>query len=130
MTFETEVHILKMTLHRKSGHIINTPSSKLAFLVSSCWERNIIRNNAHIIDRMCCILFEPPYIDITYAVRLKGQIIRNSYQQNIKCVQPRVNVGDKSGVNYGQTHRNITIKNYTNILCVVEFMEISSRRVI
>ena len=47
MTFEIEVQILKMTMHQKSGNRIKTPSSKLAFLVSSCWEKNFIRNNAH-----------------------------------------------------------------------------------
>ena len=36
-----------MTLHQESGHRIKTPSSKLAFLMSSCWEKNFIRDNAH-----------------------------------------------------------------------------------
>ena len=74
MTFEIKVQILKMTLHQKSGHRIKTPSSKLAFLVSSCWEKNFIRDNTHnffilavpslleIIDCKCCILAGPPCI--------------------------------------------------------------------
>ena len=36
-----------MTLHQKSGRRIKTPSSKLAFFVSSCWEKNFICDNAH-----------------------------------------------------------------------------------
>ena len=36
-----------MTLPQKNGHGIKTPSSKLTILVSSCWEKNFIRNNAH-----------------------------------------------------------------------------------
>ena len=47
MTFEIEGQILKMTLPQKNGHRIKTPSSKLTILVSSCWEKNFIRNNAH-----------------------------------------------------------------------------------
>ena len=39
--------ILKMTLPQKSGHRIQTPSSKLMILVSSCWKNNFIRNNGH-----------------------------------------------------------------------------------
>ena len=38
---------LKMTLPQKNGHRIKTPSSKLTILVSSCWKKNFIRNNAH-----------------------------------------------------------------------------------
>ena len=36
-----------MTLPQKNGHRIKTPSSKLTILVSSCSEKNSIRNNAH-----------------------------------------------------------------------------------
>ena len=36
-----------MTLPQKNGHRIKTPSSKLTILVSSCWKKNCIRNNAH-----------------------------------------------------------------------------------
>ena len=46
MTFEIW-QILKMTLPQKNGHRIQTPSSKLTMLVSSCWEKKFIRNNAH-----------------------------------------------------------------------------------
>ena len=38
---------MKMTLPQKNGHRIKTPSSKLTILVSSCWEKNFIRNNAY-----------------------------------------------------------------------------------
>ena len=41
------MHILKMTLPQKNGHRIKTPSIKLTILVSSCWEKKFIRNNAH-----------------------------------------------------------------------------------
>ena len=64
--------ILKMPLPQKNGHRIKTPSSKLMNFVSSSWEKNVIRNNAHyshsvpcflkIIDRRCCILSGPPCI--------------------------------------------------------------------
>ena len=36
-----------MTLPQKNGHRIKMPSSKLTILVSSCWGKNFIRNNAH-----------------------------------------------------------------------------------
>ena len=66
--------ILKMTLPQKkrpTGHRIQTPSSKLMILVSSCWEKNDIRNNGHslfilslvffeIIECKCCFLSGPP----------------------------------------------------------------------
>ena len=39
--------ILKLTLPQKNGSRIKMPSSKLTILVSSCWEKNFIRNNAH-----------------------------------------------------------------------------------
>ena len=39
--------MLKMTLPQKNGHRIKTPTSKLMILVSSCWKKNFIRNNAH-----------------------------------------------------------------------------------
>ena len=69
--------ILKMTLPQKNGHRIQTPSSKLMILVSSCWKNNFIRNNGHsfvysvphfveIIDRKCCILSGPPCINGQY----------------------------------------------------------------
>ena len=45
--FEIEGQILKMALPQKNGHRIKTPSSKLTILVSSCWEKNFIRNNTH-----------------------------------------------------------------------------------
>ena len=38
---------MKMTLPQKNIHRIKKPSSKLTILVSSCWENNFIRNNAH-----------------------------------------------------------------------------------
>ena len=47
VTFETEVANFEITLPQKHGHRIKTPSSKLMILVSSCWENNSIRNNAH-----------------------------------------------------------------------------------
>ena len=47
VTFEIEGQILKITLPQKSGHRIKTSSSKLTILVSSCWEKNFIRNNVH-----------------------------------------------------------------------------------
>ena len=42
-----EGQILKMTLPQENGHRIKTPSSNLKILMSSCWEKNFIRNNAH-----------------------------------------------------------------------------------
>ena len=39
--------ILKMTLPQKNGHRIKTPLLKLVILVSSCWKKNFVRNNAH-----------------------------------------------------------------------------------
>ena len=47
VTFEIEEQILKMTLPHKNGHRIKMPSSTLTILVSSCWKKNFIRNNAH-----------------------------------------------------------------------------------
>ena len=38
---------MKITLPQKNGHRLKTPSSKLTILVSFCWEKNFIRNNAH-----------------------------------------------------------------------------------
>ena len=35
-----------MTLPQKNGHRIKMPSSKLTILVSSCWGKNFIHNNA------------------------------------------------------------------------------------
>ena len=72
-----KVQILIMTLPQKNGSRIKTPSSKLTILVSFCWEKNFIRNNAHnlfilslvflkIIDRNCCILSGPPCITSTF----------------------------------------------------------------
>ena len=75
MTFEIGGQILKITLPQKNSRRIKTPSSKLMILVSSCWEKNFMHNNAHnfhsvprfleIIDRKCCILSGPPYITAT-----------------------------------------------------------------
>ena len=42
-----KVQIFKMTFAQKNGSRIKVPSSKLTILVSSCWENNFIRNNAH-----------------------------------------------------------------------------------
>ena len=39
--------IFLMTLPQKNGHGIKSPSSKLMILVSSCWKKNCIQNNAH-----------------------------------------------------------------------------------
>ena len=36
-----------MTLPQRNGYRIKTPSTKLTLLVSSYWEKNVIRNNAH-----------------------------------------------------------------------------------
>ena len=71
VTFETEVANLKMILPQKNGHKIKIPLSKWMILVSSCWKKHFIRNNAHnlfimslvfleIIDHRCCVLSGPP----------------------------------------------------------------------
>ena len=68
-----EEQILKMTLPQKNGHRIKTPSSELTILVSSCWEKIFIRNNAlnffilslvflKLLIVSCCILSGPPCI--------------------------------------------------------------------
>ena len=46
-------HVLKMTLPRKNGSRIKTPSSRLTILVSSCWKKNFIHNNAHNFLLFC-----------------------------------------------------------------------------
>ena len=47
VTFEIEGQKKEKTLPQKNGHRIKTPSSNLTILVSSCWGKNFIHNNAH-----------------------------------------------------------------------------------
>ena len=51
--------IFKMTLPQKNGHGIKTPSSKLMILVSSCWKKNCIQNNAHNLFILSLIFLKP-----------------------------------------------------------------------
>ena len=64
--FEIEVQILKMTLHQKSGHGFKTPSSKLAFVVSSCWEKNFIRDNAHKYFILSLVLLKLLIVSVAF----------------------------------------------------------------
>ena len=49
VTFETEVANFEMTLPQKNGHRIETSSSKLMILASSCWKRILYA----IMDTAC-----------------------------------------------------------------------------
>ena len=78
VTFETEVANFENYIASENGHRMQTPSSKLMILVSSCWKKNFIRNNGHslfilflvfleIIDRKCCIILSgPPCIEVLH----------------------------------------------------------------
>ena len=55
-----------MTLHQKSGHRIKTPSSKLAFLVSSCWKKNFIRDNAHNFFILSLVFLKLLIVSVTF----------------------------------------------------------------
>ena len=55
-----------MTLPQKNGNRIKTPSSKLTILVSSCWEKNFIRNNAHNFFILSLVFFKLLIVSVAF----------------------------------------------------------------
>ena len=55
-----------MTLPQKNGHRIKTPSSKLTILVSSCWEKNFVRNNAHNFSLLSLIFLKLLIVSVAF----------------------------------------------------------------
>ena len=105
MTFEKEGQILKMALPQKNGHRIKTPSSKLTILVSSCWEKNFICNNAHnffipslvflklLIVSVAFFLGHPVYVPSWFLLR----IIFNNKHSSCKVLPIYANSGPDRG---------------------------------
>ena len=58
--------ILKMTLPQKNGHRIQTPSSKLMILVSSCWKKNLIRNNGHSLFILPLVFLKSLIVSVAF----------------------------------------------------------------
>ena len=59
----------KMTLPQKNGSRIKTPSSKLKILVSSCWKKNFIRNNAHNYFILSLVFLKFSFWTTLYSMR-------------------------------------------------------------
>ena len=51
---------------RKNGHRIQTPSSKLMILVSSCWKKNFIRNNGHSLFILSLVFLKSLIVSVAF----------------------------------------------------------------
>ena len=58
--------ILKMTLPQKNGHRIQTPSSKLMILVSSCWKKNFIYDNGHSLFILSLVFLKSLIVSVAF----------------------------------------------------------------
>ena len=70
--------ILKMTLPQKNSHRIQTPSSKLMILVSSCWKKNFIRNNGHSLFILSLVFLKSLIVSVAFFLGhpVYGQTVR------------------------------------------------------
>ena len=66
VTFETEVASFENDIASENGHRIQTPSSKLIILVSTCWKKNFIRNNGHSLFSLSLVLLKSVIISVAF----------------------------------------------------------------
>ena len=69
MTFETEVANFENDIASlKNGHRIQTPSSKLMILVSTCWKKNFIPNNGHSLFILSLVFLNSLIVSVAFCL--------------------------------------------------------------